>query len=110
MSTLKKGELVEWVLDPKRNYYSGLGVDELAPKLKEPPKPRPIVRPVPQSYKCIIDLGDLGEQDCNVLYLRNSDGVEVQSASWRGTVLTGDLLPGVLDEIGSEILESLSDE
>lgn len=100
MTRLQKGELAEWVYDQTRNYYSGLDI---------PARPRAIVRPVPQSYRCIIDLGDLGEQDCNVLYLRNSDGIEVQSVSWRGTVLTGDLLPGVLDEIGSEIKESLNE-
>jgi len=61
-------------------------------------------------HRIKLDLGVLGEQECNVLFERHnrepdvgSGSIEVTSVSWKGLVITADLPYEVLEDIAQDI-------
>lgn len=55
-------------------------------------KRRVVVRPVPLSHKLSMNFGDLGQQEVNVLYTREQEGIDIHSVSWHGLVITTDII------------------
>lgn len=66
---------------------------------------RKVVRPVPQTRKVWLNFGDLGQQEVNVLFIQEEDGIDVHSVSWKGLVITGDIKE--MSDVTDQILEQI---
>lgn len=63
-------------------------------------------------HRIKLDLGVLGEQECNVLFERHkpekdvgAGSIEVTSVSWKGLAIMNDLPYEVLEDIAQDIAE-----
>lgn len=79
------------------------------PQLNIPERPIDAVpkrqfTPFTQTKKMVVDMGDLGEQECSVVFLTQPEGIEITAVTWRGMNITGDLLDGVIEGLAEEIV------
>lgn len=92
--------LIDECYDITRNMYPQLNIPERSLDVA----PRRQFKPFTQTKKMVVDMGDLGEQECNVVFLTQPEGIEITAVTWRGMNITGDLLDGVIEGLAEEIV------